>query len=509
MNSIRLVFPALFAAQILIGASLVMGIALVSQMREARETARDFLNLIGGTVDDQLQAQLAAPLLLTRGYARQIREKRLGAVDDLLAPGFVKAMMESIRVQGLASRSVHLSVSNPAGQNLTLDRRHQSRAVVKLSDARKGGTVTWQTFDSFGTGAEPLELQKIGYDPRNQGFFQQALARQETVIYGIHPSPLAGGALVATVAEPVFDERNRLRAVVSSDIDLQTIGIYLQGLRLPVGAAVFIFDRRGKLVASSRRQGLEERGETGADTLPSALDNLDPAIHVTAEQIHANFGSFDFDAGGTFDFGNAQDRHYVYAVPLSSDSGLGWKLAVVIPEAGLIDNLVKGIQSTAWVSVVLLLVAIAMGLVIARWMIKPIITLSDAASAIEQNRLTEPPLPLAALEQDTRRRNELGQLAQVFLRMIEEVKARHKLLEIQLEQLRVDIDHQETEAQVRQITETAFFRSLKSKANALREARRNGSGPALDDPAGDTVPSKPVSAAGSLLPNDLHLQTDP
>ena len=69
--------------------------------------------------------------------------------------------------------------------------------------------------------------------------------------------------------------------------------------------------------------------------------------------------------------------------------------------------------------------------------------------------------------------------------MIEEIKARQNLMEAQLEQLRVDIDHEDTQAQVQQISSTEFFRSLKSRAKILREERRpalEGSFKSLSDP---------------------------
>jgi hypothetical protein len=49
-------------------------------------------------------------------------------------------------------------------------------------------------------------------------------------------------------------------------------------------------------------------------------------------------------------------------------------------------------------------------------------------------------------------------------------------MEAQLEQLRVDIDHEDTQAQVRQIASSEFFLNLKSQAKLLREERR----PALE-----------------------------
>jgi HAMP domain-containing protein len=187
-------------------------------------------------------------------------------------------------------------------------------------------------------------------------------------------------------------------------------------------------------------------------------------------------GSFFIPAPTQFQFVTGEGRQYAYATPLAEKFGLNWKLAVVIPETGLIDNLLQGIYSTAWVSLALLLVAIVVGSLTAAWMINPILTMGAVASAVEKNELTEPPLPARQLQKDTRRRNEFGALAQVFLRMIGEIKARQTLMEAQLEQLRVDIDHEDTQAQVRQIASSEFFRNLQSEARRLREARK----PALE-----------------------------
>jgi HAMP domain-containing protein len=270
----------------------------------------------------------------------------------------------------------------------------------------------------------------------------------------------------------VYDGRGRLRVVVSSDIDLRGIGIYLQGLRLPEGAVVFLFDPDGYFIASSRRQTVNAGGQKPPWGLSSILENQDPAIRAMAERMKKQLGSFHIPEATQFQFVAGEGRHYAYATPLDGKFELNWKLAVVIPETGLIDNLIRGVYSTAWVFLALLTIAIAVGLWTAAWMINPILTMGAVASAVEKNQLTEPPLPASRLQSDTRRRNEFGQLALVFLRMIGEVKARQNLMEAQLEQLRVDIDHQDTQAQVREIASSEFFRSLKSKAKRLREERR-------------------------------------
>ena len=471
MNSIRLVFPIIFALEIVLAVSLTTAIGYTSQMKEARETAAQFLVLIAGMLEDQLDRHLSIPASLVRNYAKEAGKRPELRFDDLLKPSLVRNMIDSFKTQIHVSRGMNLSFANPAGQNLMLDRRGYSKPVAKLSDFSKGGAISWYPFDTFVRGEKPQEVLQVDYDPRKQPYYIAAVSERQPIVSSIYFSPLVKGEPVVTVAEPVYDEGGQLRVVMSSDIDLRIISIYLQGLRLPDAAVVFIFDSDGYFIASSRRQPVAPSGQEFKG-LPSILENRDPTIRSMAESLRKQFGSFYVPASTQFQFVTGDVRQYAYATPLAEKFGLNWKLAVVIPETGLIDNLLQGIYSTAWVSLALLIVAIVVGLLTAAWMINPILTMGAVASAVEKNEMTEPPLPARQLQRDTLRRNEFGILAQVFLRMIDEIKARQILMEAQLEQLRVDIDHEVTQVQVRQIASTEFFRNLQSEARRLREERK-------------------------------------
>ena len=457
--------------EIILTVSLTAAISYTGQMKEARETAGQFLVLISGMIEDQLDRYLLVPESLARTYAKEAVKQPGKRFDDLLKPALVRSLIDSFQTQIHVSRGMNLNFANPAGQNLMLDRRGYSKPVVKLSDYRKGGIIQWYPFSTYGAGDEPEEAQPLNYDPRKQPFFIAAVSEHQLAVSSIYFSPLVKGEPVVTVAEPVYDASGKLRFVVSSDIDLRLISIYLQGLRLPDAAVVFMFDSDGYFIASSRRQPVPPSGQYAPKRLSSIIENRDPTIRSLAENMYKQFGSFAVNEPTRFQYVDEGGRQYAYAAPLAEKFKLNWKLTVVIPETDLIDNLLQGIYSTAWASLVLLTVAIVIGLLTASWMINPIITMGAVASAVEKNELTEPPLPATQLQRDTRRRNEFGQLATVFLRMINEIKSRQTLLEAQLEQLRVDIDHEHTLSQVRQISSTEFFQRLKSTAKEIREAR--------------------------------------
>ena len=471
MNSIKIVFPALFAALILVSVGIVATIALVSQTRDARETAHSMLDLIGGTIDDNIYNNLTSAYNLTRIYAKQIRDHKTPIKGDVLAPDFVHYMIDSVRTQSLMSRGLNLSVSSPKGQNLTLDRRRTATPVVKLSDIQKGGQLSWYAFDSYGKSHEALEIEDIHFDPRQQESYQRALILKDTVTSKIHRSPLAPDAFVISISEPVFDLHSNLEAMVSTDVDLRTIGIYLRGLRLPEGTVVFVYNSDGNLLATTLRQSDEATGEKDFRVLPLLIHNHDSLMISTAEEILHEYGTFEIHEKKIFKVSSDGQSHYVYTAPLNNNFDLNWKLAVIIPEAGLIRNLLEGIHLTAWITLGLILTAITFGLGLAGWVIRPIITLGTAAAALEKNQLMDPPLPVKELEKDTHRQNEFGQVARIFLRMVEEIRTRHRLLEMQLEQLRVDISHEETHEELKKITNSDFFIELKERAGDMRARR--------------------------------------
>ncbi len=72
------------------------------------------------------------------------------------------------------------------------------------------------------------------------------------------------------------------------------------------------------------------------------------------------------------------------------------------------------------------------------------------------------------LDEVAARSDDLGQLARVFQRMTEQVRAREEKLKQQVEELRVEIDQSRRMQQVSEITKSDSFQQLKQKAKQLR-----------------------------------------
>jgi len=100
--------------------------------------------------------------------------------------------------------------------------------------------------------------------------------------------------------------------------------------------------------------------------------------------------------------------------------------------------------------------------------------LTAAASALEAGTYDASALAGVAARDDA-----LGQLARVFQRMAQEIALREQRLQQELQALRIQIDESRKDREVRQITETEYFRALQARIKELRGR------PARDEPETD------------------------
>lgn len=88
----------------------------------------------------------------------------------------------------------------------------------------------------------------------------------------------------------------------------------------------------------------------------------------------------------------------------------------------------------------------------------------DAAAAVEARRFDP-----AALAGVAERKDALGRLARVFARMADEVRAREERLEAEIRELRIEIDDGRQARKVEEITQSDYFKDLRSRAGELRQ----------------------------------------
>jgi hypothetical protein len=137
-------------------------------------------------------------------------------------------------------------------------------------------------------------------------------------------------------------------------------------------------------------------------------------------------------------------------------------------EANYVDFVRSSILDTIAVAFAVTYASIfVLVLLISDMLIRPIRKLTGKAARIGEGDYEQD----LSYVNDTRLRDEIGVLADVFTAMIEKVYQREQRLLVEVSKLRIEIDETKRQKQISEIVDTDFFRELQSKANTMRQRR--------------------------------------
>lgn len=213
----------------------------------------------------------------------------------------------------------------------------------------------------------------------------------------------------------------------------------------------FIIDRQGNIIASGSPV-VEEAGQTDAGKA------IQQEILAKAPTDPGQVTSVVVDAPWPLEQGQS------WSLRLSTTGGdLDWVLVSAVPEATIAQSgRLLALQLIA-MSVVVLLIGLALGVLVSRRITKPVDEVTAAARGLADGDFDPESLDGAAARSD-----EIGELARVFQRMGTEIVERERRLRAQVEELTVRIDRDKVEQEVQEITETDYFQRLKARADELR-----------------------------------------
>jgi HAMP domain-containing protein len=105
--------------------------------------------------------------------------------------------------------------------------------------------------------------------------------------------------------------------------------------------------------------------------------------------------------------------------------------------------------------------------------VQPVQSLAKLSEKLANDDIQHPddldPAESRKLSKVMGRQDELGQLGQVFQKMVNQVIARQQRLRQQIRDLKIEIDESRKSQEVQEIVETDYFRNLQEKANKFRK----------------------------------------
>ncbi len=313
------------------------------------------------------------------------------------------------------------------------------RAVNWLKD----GSLAIKTLEYGGDNYKTYSIDQAGniikllkpgksYEPRTRPWYITAMEAKKSVWSPIY-ARFATGELRLTLAEPIYDaETGKLLGITTVVRNLSEVSEFLGELQISKSGEVFIMERNGLLNASSTvEKSYIKSTDTGEQERIRATDSRSQLVQLTAKQLKEHFGDFnEINSKEQLDLKFNNQLNFVQVVPFQDDKGLDWLIVVVIPESDFMGQIQANSRITIFLCVGALLVATFAGMLTSRWIVRPILRLKNAATALSEGKF-ERTVDLV----DLNRSDELGVLANAFNQMAKQLQASFASLEQKNQQL--------------------------------------------------------------------------
>lgn len=454
---LRTFLPLLFSLQLLGTCAALAGISIWSRIQDIEALSLRLRSQVASRVDADLANFVAAPQQLVQS---NIVQMRLGLIpnQDLLSPKNRPILEQLLLQQSYTFPEIsYILLANAQGEFLGVEKMDSGVRHVEVANTATGGDfITFATNDQREVATSPLKPPSPDYDPRRRPFYKAAMAgKRWSPIYETFGHV---NRLTTTAVAPLLDDQGKVLAVAGADLILSQVSQYLQELEITDHGSAFLFDLETGRILGSSDSNVREWSEMEG--------SKNPRIQAIYQFLIDEFGSLDKVPNKHPTLLSVMGEPTYLQVQRVQTDGLEWLIGIVIPQSDLTAQSDRNTQLIIIFSIAATVFSAGLGVLVARQILAPLEVLSQQAEAIANDVLS---LDLEPIQQIKAQDNELASFAKVLEKTAKEVISRTQALKAEIRTLKVEIDQQKKDKQVKEIVDTDFFKELELKAKALRE----------------------------------------
>ncbi|MGB3513382.1 MAG: adenylate/guanylate cyclase domain-containing protein [Microcoleaceae cyanobacterium] len=418
---LRVILIIPFLLQLLIVVGLIGWLSFRNGQRAINDLANKFRREIDNRIDQRVDNYLKIPHLINQLNAYAIKENNLSIFPVQGESLFLQQMdlFKSVRFIYCGSPQ--------KGEFIGLTRLEENNTLqLYISNESTDFFRNRYTLDSQGNTINLVGQGSQKYDSRNRPWYQAGVKAGKATWSEIYLG-FSNKISMITASLPIYDQQNNLKAVCGVDIYLsKELSQFLKTIEIGEVGEAFILDTKGILLASSmEKEASEETDELG---IQKAVNSNTKLIKSAAEYLTEQYRDLSkIDTTKQLDFMLNGKRIFMQVSPYADDYGLNWLTVVVIPESEFMEKINANTNSTIKLSFLALGIAVALGLLIVRWITKPIKKLSAAACEISHGKLNQN-VPIQGVK-------ELVILAKSFNQMTQQLEESFNHLETKNQEL--------------------------------------------------------------------------
>ncbi|NEO88542.1 MAG: HAMP domain-containing protein [Spirulina sp. SIO3F2] len=382
--SLRILLTVPFLLEIFAAVGLTGWLALRNGQQAVNDLAEQLQYEVSDRITQQVDGFLTTPTKINAFNAQSLRLGDL-SIDDPI--GLEQRFWQQIQVYTTLK---HIYFGNEQLGYYVGAGRQQDGVTIKANENFQPGNLDLWMTDEQGQRTERIE-RTPDYDPRRRAWYQDAIAQAKPGWSEIY-SFISDRQLGISATYPIFDDNGQPQGVLAVDYQLDGVSQFLASVPGTDNDTTFIIEPSGLLVASSTTEDpfiLDERTDAEPERL-LAVESTIPAIRLTVQALQAQGQDLATLAEPLqFVYHMDGEPQFVRVVPLKSETGLNWLIAVVIPESDFMAQIHANRQNTILLCLVALAIATGIGIWTSQRLSRPIFYLSQAAARIAGGNLQQ------------------------------------------------------------------------------------------------------------------------
>lgn len=405
--SLRFVFTVPFVLQVVTITSLVGYLSFRNGQKAVNDLANQLQQEVSARVGQHLNTYLTLPHQLNQLNADAVQQGGVN-LQDFQRSG--RYLWKQAQVYQTIS---WLGYYLPTGEGAGAGRRvkGQGLTIDQVSRSPKG------IYSAYATNAQGDRLKVVStieYNPVPDTWYQNVLKAKKPAWGKVFVSQAFENYVVVPATYPLYSRDRRLVAILGVDLLLSNISDFLRTIKVSPSGKIFIIERSGLLIASSGTQSPSTVVQ-GITKRLNILDSVDPQMQAVAQQLQTTFGSFSAIQKqqelilplSLNPLAGQQQRQFVHVTPWQDRFGLDWLVVVIVPESDFMAQINANTQTTLTLCLLALVLSVAISILTARWVTRPVLRLNRAAKAIASGDLEQ-------IVELSERQDAVGELTQSF-----------------------------------------------------------------------------------------------
>ncbi|MDZ8093898.1 MAG: ATP-binding protein [Nostoc sp. DedQUE05] len=427
------ILVALFVLQILLAVGLTAYLSIGNGQKAINEVASELRHEVANRVEQNLQTYLAT--------GRQV----LGSNQNIINMGLLKienlANWESYLIEQLKIFPDVLAITASNEQEyLAVEKFNDRQFLLRKADKSTGYDLYTYIIDSQGQRTQLPEVIK-NYDARSRPDYQTAVTAKKFSFSQIF-TPRTEPTLLISASLPIYNSQGELLGVNSTLTHLSQIGNLLQNIKVGKSGQIFIIERSGLLVASSTNEE-PFRLQNGKPIRLAASQSGNSLTQATAKYLTTKFSNFDQIQGlQQLDFSLEGKRQFLEVRPFEGEKNVNWLIIVAVPEADFMGQINRNIQTTIFLCLGALGLAIILGIATARWITQPILYFSRATKDLTDFTNSDSVVKVQGIQELEVLGGFLNEVAQDLRKTFTALISKNEDLQLQVQQRTQELQHE-------------------------------------------------------------------